>query len=104
MANKWRIAKQSINLEKLKNIALQVRTAYYSDYTDLTCEVEDAYLSGSYNFFFNINFSDGKTWLARIAGYAGWWDDQEIKKHSQDQQTLDLLRRTTTLPVPEVFF
>ena len=67
MAKKWRTAKQSINLEKLKKVALEVRSANHNealprpDYTDLTCEVEDTYLGGSYNFFFNINFSDGKT-------------------------------------------
>lgn len=42
IVQKWRNADQSLDVEKLKTIALH-------------------YLSGSYNFFLSINFSDGVT-------------------------------------------
>jgi aminoglycoside phosphotransferase (APT) family kinase protein len=110
LGHKWRNAKQSINLEKLKTIALRLRTGNHPgevsqpSLLNLTCEVQDAYLGGSYNFFFYINFSDGVTWLARIAGYSGLEEDREMQKHLRDHQTLALLRKSTALPLPAVFF
>lgn len=106
MGRKWRNAKQTINLERLKTIALRLRMGVHAgpvsqpSPSNLACEVQDAYFGGSFNFFFYNNFSDGVIWLARIAGHAGLWEDRKVQKHLQDHQTLALLRTAAQKDIP----
>jgi hypothetical protein len=102
--------KQLINIGAFKIIALDTRTgrisqgqAFLPKFALLTCEVIDSWLSGAYNFFYAVQFSDGVIFLVRLAGKGGRCEDKDVQKHNQEYQTLCLICRSTKIPVPEVF-
>jgi len=62
-------------------------------------------LLGSYHVLFPLDFSDGVRWLLKVPanGTRDHFDEPAAKALSSEALTMRLLRRETTIPVPEVF-
>lgn len=62
-------------------------------------------LFGSYHILFPLEFSDGVRWLLKVPvnGIRDEFDEPAAKALSSEALTMQLLRRETTIPVPEVF-
>ncbi len=60
---------------------------------------------GSYHILFPLEFSDGVRWLLKVPvnGIRDQFDEPAAKALSSEALTMRLLRRETTIPVPEVF-
>ncbi|KAN0073284.1 hypothetical protein V8E54_008504, partial [Elaphomyces granulatus] len=63
-------------------------------------------LYGSYHIVFPLEFTDGLRWALKIpatAGYRDKFDEFAARTLTSEALTLQLLKRETTIPVPEVY-
>lgn len=71
----------------------------------IECEVQSQLRAGSYHIAFIIEFVDGLKWVLKIPenGYIGRLDDMTARALTAEAQTMKLLKRETTIPLPEVY-
>lgn len=69
------------------------------------CPVVSSPLFGSYNVAFPIVFSDGTRWILKVPakGYQDHWCQVSARSLTAEARTMQLLKRKTTIPVPEVY-
>ena len=96
----------SIRLErdrKTKVLAILDKAPPGAEYTK--CTVSPKPLFGSYNILYAIEFADGLRWLLKIpaVGYHGRWTESDARAITSEALTMQLVKRKTTIPVPEVF-
>jgi hypothetical protein len=62
-------------------------------------------LFGSYHVLFPVEFSDGIRWLLKVPanGIRDGFDQTAPKALSSEPLTMQLLRRETTIPLPQIF-
>ena len=108
---------KSVNLNSLPDFATSIRkqnavsgtnpasTDTDTESSQLACKLILPALFGSYNILFPLEFSDGIRWLCKvpITGYKGQYDELAAKALTSEAMTMRLLRRQTTIPVPEVY-
>ena len=107
----------AIDLDRLSEFAVSVRTRYAvpgersvsadGNAKDLpiTCTVLSPPLAGSYNIIFPLLFSDGVRWMVKvpITGHKGRFDELAAQALASEAMTMRLIKRTTTIPVPQVY-
>ena len=59
---------------------------------------------GSFHVLFPVEFSDGETWLVKIPknGSADQWDELSAASLTSEANTMRMLKRETTVPIPAV--
>ncbi|CAH0043427.1 unnamed protein product [Clonostachys solani] len=90
----------SIDLQQLSRAASQVRPAFADQLPSVGAPIR-----GSFNILFPLHFEDGMRWLAKVPvnGVAGKWDQLSADAMISEVNTMRLLNRETTIPLPEVF-
>ena len=70
----------------------------------LSCEIHPVPESGSYNLAYLITFPDGVKWVARVPGhgFGARWGELDASKMDSEYRTLQLIKKNTSIPVPEV--
>lgn len=69
------------------------------------CRLLSHITCGSYNAVFTVLFADGTLWVLKVPanGHHQCWDAPASKALTSEALTMRLIRRKTTVPVPEVF-
>lgn len=95
----------SVRMQKVLSNTCHTSTSPHTEISQLTCSVATPPLFGSYNILFPIVFSDGIRWLFKvpISGYSGQFDEIAAQALTSEAMTMLLLRRETTIQVPEVY-
>ena len=107
----------AMNLERLPQFALSVRMCGTlskkldmsicadTDDSPMTCAVLSPPLAGSYNIIFRLQFSDGVLWIFKVpvTGYHARFDELAAQALTSEAMTMRLVKRDTTIPVPEVY-
>jgi hypothetical protein len=104
----------NIRFEKLPILLLSVRKLRQfkdlrsPDGVELTtddCSITYPLLYGSYHIVFPLEFTDGLRWALTIpaAGHRDKFDESAARALTSEALTLQLLKRETTIPVPEVY-
>lgn len=70
-----------------------------------TCTVVHPPFNGFYNLVWRVNFSDGASWALKIPcrGHEGEWSDLAAHTLTTEARVMQLLKRETTIPVPDVY-
>jgi predicted Ser/Thr protein kinase len=70
----------------------------------IACHVLLEPLFGSFHILYQIHFEDGVRWLLRVSatGFKARYDDLIAQSMASEAQTLQVLERETTIPVPEI--
>ncbi|KAH6894197.1 hypothetical protein B0T10DRAFT_558352 [Thelonectria olida] len=96
----------ALDLEKLPDLAQKTRRAQepYRAQPDKLPVVGEL-MHGSYNIIYPIDFSDGIRWLVKVPinGTENKWDKLSAVAMTAEVNTMRLLKRETTTPLPEVF-
>ena len=71
----------------------------------VTCRLLSRTTCGSFNAVFKILFADGTLWVLKVPanGHGQCWDVPAREALTSEALTMRLIRRRTTIPVPEVF-
>lgn len=71
----------------------------------LDCTVLFPPLFGSYHIIYPLKFTDGTQWVLKVpsSGYPGQWSDISARSLRCEALTMRLLKRSTTIPIPEVY-
>ncbi len=98
----------AIDLEGLPQLAVSVRVGkVHSDTMDasITCKVVTPPITGSYNLLYRLEFSDGVCWMLKVpaTGHRARFDELAAQALTSEALTMRLLKRKTTIPVPEVY-
>ncbi|CAI6092166.1 unnamed protein product [Clonostachys chloroleuca] len=93
--------RENIDLEQLSRVASLVRPGF----ADKLPSVGDP-IRGSFNILYPLHFEDGMRWLAKVPinGVPGKWDQLSADAMVSEVNTMRLLNRETTIPLPEVFW
>ena len=69
------------------------------------CELLPQITCGSFNAIFKIKFIDGARWVLKVPaiGHQQCWDAPASEALTSEALTMRLIKRETTIPVPEVF-
>ena len=69
------------------------------------CKLLPNILCGSYHAVIVLEFSDGLRWALKVSaeGYKGPWNESLARSLTAEAQTMRLIRRETTMPVPDVY-
>lgn len=101
----------SINVNGLALYASRIRQQHqYANCQDCStasihCEVLLPPLHGSYHILFQLKFTDGLRWIIKIPvnGYLGQFDEMSARAVKSEAFTMQLLKRETKIPLPEVY-
>ncbi|KAL2012719.1 hypothetical protein VTN00DRAFT_244 [Thermoascus crustaceus] len=71
----------------------------------ISCTVRSPPLYGSFHVLYLLEFWDGIRWLLKVpaTGYRGRFDENAARSLTSEALTMRLLKRETTIPVPEVY-
>jgi Phosphotransferase enzyme family len=99
-----------LQLDKLPLVASSVRNPHRKSKnglaaSSLDCELVPKPLSGGYHILYIVKFTDGIRWIFKIpaTGHPGKHDDMSAEDLRSEALTMQLLKRTTTIPLPEVY-
>ncbi|KAH7000431.1 hypothetical protein EDB80DRAFT_866450 [Ilyonectria destructans] len=94
----------SVNLELLPQFAAKVRQSLEPG-TEHKCSMIGAPMHGSFNILFPLDFDDGVRWLLKVParGVKGKWDEMAASALTTEANSMRMLKRETTIPLPEVF-
>ncbi|KAK7428332.1 hypothetical protein QQZ08_005229 [Neonectria magnoliae] len=92
-----------LDIDSLPKFAAAVRQQSETDYDEQDPVVERP-IYGSYNVLLPLTFPDGTRWLAKIPvnGTPSHWDAISSGALSVEANTMRLLKRETTIPIPAV--
>jgi hypothetical protein len=94
------------HLDKQRLIELAASVRQHKDSThDNRPPTVEAPMYGSTHVIFPLLFQDGVRWLAKIhvTGVPGKWTDISSRALTAEAKTMRLLKRETTIPLPEVY-
>lgn len=94
----------SVNLELLPQFAATIRQNLEPG-TEHKCSMIGVPMSGSFNILFPLDFDDGVRWLLKVPshGVKGKWGEMSAASLTTEANTMRMLKRETTIPLPEVF-
>jgi len=94
----------SVRMQKMQSEIHQQSANTDAQLPPLTCTILYP-LSGSFNILFQLEFSDGVRWLFKVpvTGYLGRFDELAAQALTCEAMTMRLLKRETTILVPEVY-
>lgn len=92
-----------INTSKLSQLAKSIRERNDEKYNKNGPVVGDP-ITGSYHVVYPLHFDDKVSWAAKIpiAGTPELWDESSTKALTSEAKVMQLLKRETTIPLPEV--
>lgn len=97
----------AIDFAQLKNHAVDVRLqqdlSTKLTRSNLTCEVVEPPLSGSFNLVYVLEFNDGVKWVARFPIQGTRMKEADIDRMNTDYSTLKYIRKKCNIPAPEVY-
>lgn len=102
----------SIHLDRLPLLATSVRELkqksenFKSELNNsMNCSVLSPPLVGSYHILFCIKFGDGVQWILKVParGHRDQFDESDAKALTSEALTMQLIKRETTIPIPEVY-
>ena len=106
----------TINLDDVSKFASTVRqsghqstankpTGTMASHNFISCKVDPAPFSGSYNIVFAIEFSDGIYWMLKVPanGHGQQFDELASKSLVAEARTMQMIKSATTIPVPAVY-
>jgi len=94
----------SVRMQKMQSEMHQQSANTDAQLPPLTCTILYP-LSGSFNILFQLEFSDGVRWLFKVpvTGYLDRFDELAAQALTCEAMTMRLLKRETTILVPEVY-
>lgn len=99
-----------INFEALKAYALQVRTqscgmtdVQTRTNNQLTCDINEEPMCGSFNLAYVLHFGDGSCWIARFPVNSPNFGPLDKQKMDSEYHTMRYLRKDLQLALPDVF-
>ena len=80
------------------------QTTNPDDADDIECEAVESF-SGSYNIAYKLEFDDGLVWMMRVPfhGTPHNWTEADAAAMKTEVMIMQLLKKDTTIPVPEVY-
>lgn len=105
----------ALNLSRVEQFALLLRLHQMqcqsdnpfilTSMLDFSCKVAQEPMSGAFNLAYQLTFSDGVVWIARIPGHGtrDRFGDLDAKKMDAEYQTMRHIKANTSVPIPEVF-
>ncbi|KAJ9606862.1 hypothetical protein H2200_008872 [Cladophialophora chaetospira] len=97
----------AIDLEALKNNAVELRLSQSKPELvaepNLSCQVLEEPMHGSYNLVYVLEFNDSVKWVARIPIQGTRVEEADIDRMTTDYSTLRFIRRSLGAPVPETY-
>ncbi|KAH7146148.1 hypothetical protein EDB81DRAFT_934036 [Dactylonectria macrodidyma] len=94
----------AFNLDLLPQFAAKARQKLHPNAACGIPTVGDP-MYGSYHIIYPLTFGDGVQWVIKIPrhGVEGKWDNLSAASLSSEANTMRLLKRETTIPLPDVF-
>lgn len=105
-----------INLDDISKFASTVRhsghqstenkpTGTMASDNFISCKVDPAPFSGSYNIVFAIEFSDGISWMLKVPanGHGQQFDELASKSLVAEARNMQMIKSATTIPIPAVY-
>lgn len=73
--------------------------------TSMECSNLSPPLVGSFHILFPIKFGDGARWILKVpaTGHPDRFDESDAKALTSEALTMRLIKRKTTIPIPEVY-
>ncbi|CAD6591340.1 MAG: hypothetical protein ASARMPREDX12_005086 [Alectoria sarmentosa] len=68
----------------------------------ISCKIINPPLCGSFHIVFPIEFADGVKWMLKISANGDHFDSVAAAALASESQTMQMLRRETSIPVPTV--
>ena len=106
----WKKIVYAIDFDKIPAYAMSLRQKHGiiagdGVKTRLTARIQKPALAGSFHIAFVIIFSDGMKWLLKVpaTGYGKRFTKLEAQSLTSEVLTMQLLKRQTTIPIPEVY-
>ena len=101
----------SINVNAIPAYASRIRQQHqYANCHECSSDTIDCAvllppLCGSYHVLFQLEFTDGLRWIIKFpaTGYRGRYDAMSARALKSEALTMRLLKRDTTIPIPEVY-
>lgn len=105
---------QNLNRENIPSLASVVRSSGHPSTRiidapttprPVSCRLLSRITCGSYNAVFTVLFADGTLWVLKVPanGHSQYWNASAAEALTSEAFTMRLVRRETTIPVPEVF-
>lgn len=71
----------------------------------MDCFILSPSILGSFHIFFCIKFSNGAQWVLKVpaTGHPSWFDIFDAKALTLEALTIWLIKRKTTIPIPEIY-
>ncbi|CAF9943501.1 MAG: hypothetical protein ALECFALPRED_000516 [Alectoria fallacina] len=69
----------------------------------ISCKIINPPLCGSFHIVFPIEFADGVKWMLKISANGDHFDSVAAAALASEAQTMQMLRRETSIPVPVVY-
>ena len=71
----------------------------------MDCFILSPPILGSFHILFRIKFGDGAQWVLKVpaTGHPGRFDPSDAKALTSEALTMRLIKRETTVPIPEVY-
>ncbi|EFR00333.1 serine/threonine protein kinase [Nannizzia gypsea CBS 118893] len=96
----------TVKLQHLPQLAIGIRKERDDALTSTyDCRILPQSLFGSHHILFQLEFNDGVSWLLKVPanGYPNSFDEMSALSLRSEALTMRLLKRETTVPVPEVY-
>lgn len=102
----------TIRLDRLPRFATSVRELQQKPVTletesnnSIDCSILSTPLVGSFHILFRIKFGDGAQWVLKVpaTGHPDRFDESDAKALTAEALTMRLIKRETTVPIPEVY-
>ncbi|KAI0359536.1 hypothetical protein OH77DRAFT_1517948 [Trametes cingulata] len=96
----------AIDLDALRSLALEVHANERANSPErptvspVSCTVVTPPLHGGYNIAFDLEFSDGLSWIIRIP--LDEWDDTDARSMQRDISTMEYITSHTSVPIPRL--
>ena len=114
-SNEFAEVMRAVNLQAVKRTALICRAKELTGHHaaspglalkthDLSCEIASKPMFGSNNLVYIIQFSDGVKWVVRLPRHGCRFAILDATKMESEYATMELIRRNTTMPIPQVYF
>ena len=95
----------AMRLDRLSDYASTVRQKLQSNYAAETPATIGEPIFGSYHVVYTVDFNDGVRWAFKVPvkGTRDKFDDFRANRLRSEALTMQLLKRETTIPLPEVY-
>ncbi|KAK7420702.1 hypothetical protein QQZ08_010283 [Neonectria magnoliae] len=94
----------ALNLDALPQIAAEARRKLDTG-TECDNSTVGEPMNGAYHILYPLDFADKVRWIVKVPvnGVKGRWDELSAAALTSEANTMSLLKRETTIPLPQVF-